>query len=165
MYDFILLSYFSVYLQQRSITNVNIQQQQFQVGSMLRFAQGPVRPTNLEQYEELLQRQQSTASEHFPNRADILNQCRLAINQQLQRQQAVAEQKAAAGLSTPAENVSNEQEIPDNVTAELEKLEEESGTMVELHGVSDILGGLGDDDDDILGIHTDIHQQKRSQRL
>lgn len=136
--------------QQRAITNVNIQQQ-FQVGSMLRFQQGSVRPANVEQYEELLQRQQSASGEHFQSRADQLNQCRLALNQQLQRQQAVAEQKSAAGLSTPAENANNEQEIPDNVTAELEKLEEESGTMVELQGVSDILGGLGDDDDDILG--------------
>lgn len=49
-----------------------------------------------------------------------------------------------------SESGNTEQEIPDNVTAELEKLEEESGTMAELQGVSDILGGLGDEDDDIL---------------
>lgn len=140
-------------MQQRGITNVNIQQQQFQVGSMLRFAQSSsVRPANVEQYEELLQRQQSATGDHFQrDRAEQLNQCRLALNQQLQRQHAVAEQKAASGSSATAENANNEQEIPDNVTAELEKLEEESGTMVELQGVSDILGGLGDDDDDILG--------------
>lgn len=143
------------FLQQHGLTNVNIQQQQqqFQVGSMLRFSQNSaVRPANVEQYEELLQRQQSSGADQFQNRTDQLNQCRLALNQQqLQRPQSAVEQKMAAGSGGPVENAPNEQEIPDNVTAELEKLEEESGTMAELQGVSDILGGLGDEDDDILG--------------
>lgn len=44
-------------------------------------------------------------------------------------------------------------EIPDNVTAELEKLEQEGAPMVEVEGegVSAILGELGDDDDELLG--------------
>ena len=43
-------------------------------------------------------------------------------------------------------------EIPDNVTAELEKLEQEgAGPMVEVEGVSAILGDLADDDDELLG--------------
>lgn len=42
-------------------------------------------------------------------------------------------------------------EIPDNVTAELEKLEQEGAPMVEVEGVSAILGDLGDDDDELLG--------------
>lgn len=42
-------------------------------------------------------------------------------------------------------------EIPDAVTAELEKLEQDdSAVMNEVEGVGDILGGLGDDDDDLL---------------
>lgn len=42
-------------------------------------------------------------------------------------------------------------EIPDNVTAELEKLEQEGAPIVEVEGVSAILGDLGDDDDELLG--------------
>lgn len=42
-------------------------------------------------------------------------------------------------------------EIPDNVTAELEKLEQEGAPMVEVEGVSAILGDLADDDDELLG--------------
>lgn len=55
-------------------------------------------------------------------------------------------------------------EIPDNVTAELEKLEQEGAPMVEVEqegapmveveGVSAILGDLGDDDDELLGNFT-----------
>lgn len=47
-----------------------------------------------------------------------------------------------AGNSTDAEG------IPDSVTAELEKLEQDG--EVGMDGVGDILGGLGDDDDDLL---------------
>lgn len=45
-------------------------------------------------------------------------------------------------------------EIPDNVTAELEKLEQEGGAspMVEVaEGVNAIFGDLADDDDELLG--------------
>lgn len=52
-----------------------------------------------------------------------------------------------AGVTT-----SEASEIPDNVTAELEKLEQEgAGPMVEVEGVSAILGDLADDDDELLG--------------
>lgn len=47
-----------------------------------------------------------------------------------------------AGHPTDAEG------IPDSVTAELEKLEQDEN--VGMDGVGDILGGLGDDDDDLL---------------
>lgn len=46
---------------------------------------------------------------------------------------------------------SESSEIPDNVTAELEKLEQEGAPIVEVEGVSAILGDLGDDDDELLG--------------
>lgn len=45
---------------------------------------------------------------------------------------------------------SDTQEIPDNVTAELEKLEHENAVMSEVEGVGDLLGDLGEDDDDEL---------------
>lgn len=45
---------------------------------------------------------------------------------------------------------SDTQEIPDNVTAELEKLEHENSVMSEVEGVGDLLGDLGEDDDDEL---------------
>ena len=48
--------------------------------------------------------------------------------------------------------MSETSEIPDNVTAELEKLEQEGGApMVEVENVSAILEDLGDDDDELLG--------------
>lgn len=53
---------------------------------------------------------------------------------------------------TTAVTTSEASEIPDNVTAELEKLEQEgAGPMVEVEGVSAILGDLADDDDELLG--------------
>jgi [histone H3]-lysine4 N-trimethyltransferase MLL3 len=45
-------------------------------------------------------------------------------------------------------SVSDAEGIPDSVTAELEKLEQDEN--VGMDGVGDILGGLGDDDDDLL---------------
>lgn len=63
----------------------------------------------------------------------------------LQKQQAAA---AAAGPGAVSD--SDTPEIPDNVTAELEKLEDENGVMGEVEGVGDLLGDLGEDDDDEL---------------
>lgn len=47
-----------------------------------------------------------------------------------------------------ATNPSDAEGIPDSVTAELEKLEQDENAGMD--GVGDILGGLGDDDDDLL---------------
>lgn len=47
--------------------------------------------------------------------------------------------------------MSETSEIPDNVTAELEKLEQEGAPMVEVENVSAILGDLADEDDELLG--------------
>lgn len=52
-----------------------------------------------------------------------------------------AGQQAAAAATSAADN----QEIPESVTAELEKLEQEGGAMVEVEGVGAILAELGDD--------------------
>lgn len=56
-----------------------------------------------------------------------------------------------ATVSETTVSPSEPSEIPDNVTAELEKLEQEGAPMVEVEGVSAILGDLGDDDDELLG--------------
>lgn len=48
-------------------------------------------------------------------------------------------------------SMADSQEIPDSVTAELEKLEQEGGAMAEVDNVTDILGGLVEDDDELLG--------------
>ncbi|KAL1490323.1 hypothetical protein ABEB36_013038 [Hypothenemus hampei] len=102
-----------------------------------------VRQTTIEQYEQLLQRQQQqqlqvrTISAQIPM-AQVDNNI---VHKPAQQQQLVVENN---------QSMNNEQEIPDNVTAELEKLEQETGTMAELQGVSEILGGLGDDDDELL---------------
>lgn len=50
--------------------------------------------------------------------------------------------------STVQQQPTDAEGIPDSVTAELEKLEQDEN--VGMDGVGDILGGLGDDDDDLL---------------
>lgn len=50
--------------------------------------------------------------------------------------------------TTVNQSTSDTEGIPDSVTAELEKLEQDEN--VGMDGVGDILGGLGDDDDDLL---------------
>ncbi|CAH1176242.1 unnamed protein product [Phaedon cochleariae] len=102
----------------------------------VRFAPGVARPATVEQYEQLLQQRQAQArGVEAPARPSPVP-----------GGQAVAQK----GQSGQAAGGQNEEGIPDNVTAELEKLEQETGTMVELQGVSEILGGLGDDDDELL---------------
>lgn len=116
--------------------------QQF-AGAPPRLQQTAVRPN--EPYEQILQRQaqfQARQPDQIPNLR--LTAPPLVNHKTMPQQVAITNQAQAT------EHASTEQEIPDNVTAELEKLEQE-GSMVELQGVSDILGGLGDDEDELLG--------------
>jgi hypothetical protein len=53
------------------------------------------------------------------------------------------------------------QEIPESVTAELEKLEQEGGAMVEVEGVGAILAELGDDKE-LLGKESDKMSTKEN---
>jgi hypothetical protein len=62
----------------------------------------------------------------------------------------VASPAAVAAVATSAADT---QEIPESVTAELEKLEQEGGAMVEVEGVGAILAELGDDKE-LLGKET-----------
>lgn len=98
-----------------------------------------MRPASVEQYEQLLQRQQINLQARH---ADQITNIRTSVSNAVLAQRTL-------GVSVSSVGESNEQEIPDNVTAELEKLEQE-GTMVDLQGVSEILGGL-EDDDELLG--------------
>lgn len=89
-----------------------LQHQQF-----LRFAPG-ARPAAIEQYEQLLHRQTQVQNAQ----GGVL---RLPINQTsvIQRPPVGPPQT----VSGQTEGVSSEEGIPDNVTAELEKLEQETG--------------------------------------
>lgn len=80
-----------------------------------------------------------------------MQQPKLHLGQALQKN-VVHQVPTSLAAVTPTGNepASTDQEIPDNVTAELEKLEQD-GTMVELQGVGDLLGGLPEDDDELLG--------------
>jgi hypothetical protein len=62
----------------------------------------------------------------------------------------VASPASAAAVSASAADA---QEIPESVTAELEKLEQEGGGIVEVEGVGAILAELGDDKE-LLGKET-----------
>ena len=76
-----------------------------------------------------------------------------------QQVQSVSSQGSApAPAAAPAQppppavhSMTESQEIPDSVTAELEKLEQEGGGISEVDNVTDILGGLVEDDDELLG--------------
>jgi len=74
--------------------------------------------------------------------------------QQMNPQQQAQQQPAVESQIPTTVNQGGPQDIegiPDSVTAELEKLEQEdNGGMDEVGGVGDLLGGLGDDDDDLL---------------
>ncbi|RZC33964.1 histone-lysine N-methyltransferase 2C-like [Asbolus verrucosus] len=137
-------------LQQSNTAATQQQQQQQQVfsGGTVRFAHGIVRPASVEQYEQLLPKQQAPFQ---PRAADQQITPRLPVAQLSTIQRPpISQTPAASSASNSTDSTNNEQEIPDNVTAELEKLEQETGTMAELQGVGDILGGLGDDDDELL---------------
>lgn len=53
--------------------------------------------------------------------------------------------------SEPTVSAAEPSEIPDNVTAELEKLEQEGAPIGEVEGVNAIFGDLGEDDDELFG--------------
>ena len=57
-------------------------------------------------------------------------------------------------VTAVAASAADTQEIPESVTAELEKLEQEGGAMVEVEGVGAILAELGDDKE-LLGKESD----------
>jgi hypothetical protein len=58
-----------------------------------------------------------------------------------------------AAVTAVSASSADTQEIPESVTAELEKLEQEGGAMVEVEGVGAILAELGDDKE-LLGKET-----------
>ncbi|XP_050507765.1 histone-lysine N-methyltransferase 2C-like isoform X1 [Diabrotica virgifera virgifera] len=134
----------------RLILQQQVGQQRLSAGiqhQFVRFTSTPARPTTLDQYEQLLHRPSPTQI----RAPDQQNAPRMTLNQAsvIQRPQLVQPTPTTPATSAADSNPS-EEGIPDNVTAELEKLEQETGTMVELQGVSEILGGLGDDDDELL---------------
>ena len=57
----------------------------------------------------------------------------------------------STAVSETSVNAPEASEIPDNVTAELEKLEQEGAPMVEVENVSAILGDFPEDEDELLG--------------
>lgn len=134
-------------------------QQPFQGAQVLQRPQIANRPI-LEQFDQAGQKQPLQFQKQDPNIATRLGLQAASVQQQrlvgpsaTQSANIVASASVTATrpVTSPLASASSEsQEIPDNVTAELEKLEQENGGMVEVEGVGDILGGLADDDDDIL---------------
>ena len=66
-----------------------------------------------------------------------------------------------AAVTAVAASAPDTQEIPESVTAELEKLEQEGGAMVEVEGVGAILAELGDDKE-LLGKESDEISMKEN---
>lgn len=139
-------------IQQRAVNSTQFQQQQ--TSHMLNRAPSTPRPTD--SYDQMVQRQhlnfqikqEPQPQSPHPNTPVTIN------SQNIEQQQRLSENKQNVIVSSSSSpsggpNSAETQEIPDNVTAELEKLEQENGGMVEVEGVSDILG-LGEDDDELL---------------
>lgn len=117
---------------------------------------------NQHQHHVLQQQQQQQqhhqqfvlSSQRMPGNASF-NQITQQHDPSQQTATALLAQRLVRNDSKPDESGSGEQEtesneIPDNVTAELEKLEQENNAIGEVEGVGDILGGLGEDDDELL---------------
>ncbi|KAL3280233.1 hypothetical protein HHI36_017729 [Cryptolaemus montrouzieri] len=134
--------------QQQVKQRLSLTNQQFQQAApTVRFAPGASsRPSTVDQYEQILQRQHSLQNKTVE--PQTISRPQAIQNPQLAK--LPIPQPAATSSLLVSSSAASDQEIPDNVTAELEKLEQETGTMVELQGVSDILGGLGEDDDELL---------------
>lgn len=153
------------------------QQQQFQAINPRMQMQQPIgQAININQQELQLQRQQQLLQQQQQQQQLLQNDGQQRFQQmhvgQIQQQQPAnsvtlvasplpsatingSEQTTASAVmtapNTGAAAIDPEaQEIPDNVTAELEKLEDEHAVMGEVEGVGDILGDLGEDDDDEL---------------
>ena len=88
--------------------------------------------------------QNSLLAQRIQGVQNILPQQSIQGNSQAQPNE-VSQISSAIGQ---ANNQTDAEGIPDSVTAELEKLEQDEN--VGMDGVGDILGGLGDDDDDLL---------------
>lgn len=88
--------------------------------------------------------QNSLLAQRIQSGQHIIPQQNIQANPQSQTNEG-AQVASAVGQANPQADAEG---IPDSVTAELEKLEQDEN--VGMDGVGDILGGLGDDDDDLL---------------
>lgn len=147
-------------IQQRAVNSTAINQQFQQTSHMLNRAPSTPRPTD--SYDQMVQRQHLNFQiKQEPQSPQSLNPSVNVAPQNIEQQQRLENQNkqnvnlptVVSSSSSPSgntmANATETQEIPDNVTAELEKLEQENGGMVEVEGVGDILG-LGEDDDELL---------------
>lgn len=153
------------------------QQQQFQaINPRLQMQQPIGQSININQQELQLQRQQQLLQQQQQQQQLLQNDGQQRFQQmhvaQIQQQQPPntvtlvapplpsttitnSDQTAVPAVMTAPNTGAaaidpDAQEIPDNVTAELEKLEDENDVMGQVEGVGDILGDLGEDDDDEL---------------
>lgn len=131
-------------------------QQQNQIGMaqqrMTMNAQG-----NFNQGEMMSQSQSSIIGNNDPNAmlAQRISQSgqNVLLQQNIQNSHISSQPQSGGNENIPttvgqSSNPTDAEGIPDSVTAELEKLEQDEN--VGMDGVGDILGGLGDDDDDLL---------------
>lgn len=110
--------------------------------------------------QTIQQQQQSPVGEQNALLQQRLQQRPVLVGQQQQMQQMQGGQQVShqpniqqgASEQGSSQGSADQQEIPDIVTAEIEKLEQEQEETLpgEVEGVGDILGKLGDDDDELL---------------
>lgn len=132
---------------------VGVPQQHFQNNPVLQRLAGP-RAALTEHYEVIQQQrfpepnQGQLAQRIVRTGQDAINQgIRMLGAQGIVRPPVISTRVNEANVSAPEAS-----EIPDNVTAELEELEQErEAPLGEVESVSAILGDLGEDDDELLG--------------
>ncbi|KAG5672534.1 hypothetical protein PVAND_002656 [Polypedilum vanderplanki] len=136
------------------MTDQHQQQQQMNQAGLNQTQRMPINQgTNFNPQNEMMQ-QSNMIQQNTPGQ-NMMMQQRLVASQNPSMQHALqGNQINPTQPNTTDQNVVHQQTgtdvegIPDSVTAELEKLEQDEN--VGMDGVGDILGGLGDDDDDLL---------------
>lgn len=110
-----------------------------------------------QQQQQFSQQQQQLQQQRFPDpHSQNMNQRIIRTNQDLNQtvrimgNQQISRPPLISTFVNDSQTASESSEIPDNVTAELEKLEQEGAPMGEVEAVSAILDDLTDDDDELL---------------
>lgn len=121
------------------------QQQQNQLGLVQQRIINPQSAFNQMNPGDMMQQgQTSIIATNQGNMMPQQSQNVMSMQQNIQTPHAAPNDSLPSAIPQPADG----EGIPDSVTAELEKLEQDEN--VAMDGVGDILGGLGDDDDDLL---------------
>lgn len=137
----------------RPPVSVGVPQQHFQSNQVLQRLPGP--RAALQEHYEVIQQQRFSEPNQGQITQRIVRAGPDALSQgirMLGAQGMIRPPVISTRVNETNVNAPEASEIPDNVTAELEELEQErEAPLGEVESVSAILGDLGEDDDELLG--------------